>query len=132
MYNLIEYSSNYSEKTKSLWFYSKDEATDFNADIVNNNFRSFKYEAKLLENTEADGANGVLKNATIAVPLKYLRSNFWRSLEMPLINCKVELKLNWAKYFVLSAAGADNTNADSNNIIRIIIIIIKSPNNMFL
>ena len=34
MYNLIEYSSNYSETTRSLWFYSKDEVTNFNADIV--------------------------------------------------------------------------------------------------
>ena len=43
MYNLIEYSSNYSETTVSLWFYSKDELTDFNADVVNdNNFKSFK------------------------------------------------------------------------------------------
>ena len=75
------------------------------------------YKAKLLENTEADGANGILKNATIAVSLKTL-SNFWRSLEMPLINCKVELKLKCAKYCVLSAAGADNiNNFDSNNII---------------
>ena len=49
------------------------------------------YKSKLLENTEGDGANGILKIATIAVSLKYL-SNFWRSLEMPLINCKVELK----------------------------------------
>ena len=62
MYNLIEYSSNYSETTGSLWFYSKDEATDFNADIVNtNNFKSSIYKAKLLENTEADGVNGILK-----------------------------------------------------------------------
>ena len=36
MYNLKEYSSNYSEKTGSLWFYSKDEATNFNANIANN------------------------------------------------------------------------------------------------
>ena len=51
-----------------------------------------KYKAKLLGNTEPDRANGVLKNATIAVPLKYLR-NFWTSLEMALIDCKVELKV---------------------------------------
>ena len=53
--------------------------------------------AKLLGNTVAQAdntANGILKNATIAVPLKYI-SNFWRSLKMPLINCKVELKLKW-------------------------------------
>ena len=97
MYNLIEYSSNYSEKTGSLWFYSKNEANSFKADIANNNsFKSFKYKVKLLGNAEAqpnpNHANGILENSTIAVPLKYL-SNFWRSLEMPLINCKVALKL---------------------------------------
>ena len=47
MYNLIEYSSNYSGKTGSLWFYSKDETTNFNANIANtDNFKSFKYKAK--------------------------------------------------------------------------------------
>ena len=35
MYNVVEYSSNYSETTRSLWFYSKGEATDFNSDIAN-------------------------------------------------------------------------------------------------
>ena len=99
MYNLmIEYSSNYSETTGSLLFHSKDEATDFNNNIAStDNFKSFKYKAKLLWNTEAqadNAVNGILKNATIAVPLKYL-NNFWRLLEMPLINCKVELKLRW-------------------------------------
>ena len=47
MYNLIEYSSNYSKTTGSLRFHLKDEATDFNADIANSsNFRSFMYELK--------------------------------------------------------------------------------------
>ena len=52
------------------------------------------------------------------MPLKYL-SSFWRSLEKPLINFKVELKLKWTKYYVLSAAGADNINdnVNGNNII---------------
>ena len=74
-------------------------------------FEYFMYKAKLLENTEADGVNGNLKNATIAVPSKYL-SNFWRLLEMPLINCKVEVKLNWTNYCVLSAAGVNNVNGN--------------------
>ena len=56
------------------------------------------------------------KNATIAVLLKCF-SNFGRSLEMALINCKVELKLKWTRYCVLSAGGADNANANSNSII---------------
>ena len=47
---------------------------------------------KLFGNTETDGANGILENATIAVPLEYF-SNFWRSFKLPLINCKIELKL---------------------------------------
>ena len=51
MYILIEYSSNYSETAGSLWFYSKDEAIGFNADVANtNNFKSLMYKAKLLEN----------------------------------------------------------------------------------
>ena len=118
MYNLIEYSSNYSETTRNLWFYSKDEANDFNADIAKtNNFKSFLYKAKLLENIEADGINWILKNAKITVPLKCLR-NFWRLLEKSLINCKVELKFKWTKYCVLSAPAADNVNnRDSDNII---------------
>ena len=75
--------------------YSKDEATNFYADITNDDvFKSFKYKAKLLGNTigqpAPNNANGILENATINVPLKYL-SNFYRSLEMPLLNCKIEL-----------------------------------------
>ena len=72
----------------------------------------------MLKNTVADGANGILRNRKIAVPLKNL-SNFWRSLEISLINCKVELTLKWTKYCVLSAAGADNVNdnVNFNNII---------------
>ena len=118
MYNLIEYSSNYSETTGNLWFYSKDEATNFNADVANNNnnFKSFMHKAKLLENTEADGGNGILKNATIAVQSKYL-SNFLRSLEMLLINCKVKTTLKWTNYCVLSAAGAGNVSNMDDKII---------------
>ena len=88
MYNLIEYSSNHSETTGNLWFYSKHEAANFDADIVNDNN---KFKAKLLGNTAPqpapNAANWILKNATIHVSLKWL-SNFWRSLETSLINCK--------------------------------------------
>ena len=60
-----------------------------NADLAINNSQSFKYKATLLGKT-ADHNDGksFVKNAKIVVPLKYL-SNFWRSLEMPLMNCKV-------------------------------------------
>ena len=119
MDNLLEYSSYYTRTTGSLWIFSKDKATNFNADIVNGNtFKSFKCKAKLLGNTVADGANGILRNTAIAVSLKYL-INLGRSLEMPLIICKVELKLKWTNHYVLSAAVADNDDANSNIIFSI-------------
>ena len=77
-YNLFEHSSNYFDTTGSLWFSFKDETTSFNNDIASNDgFKSSKNKANLLGNTEANGANGVLRNTIVAVPLKYL-SNFWR------------------------------------------------------
>ena len=85
MYNLIEYSDNYSDSSGRLWHYKRDEIIS-NADVTNdNNALSYKYKANLIGNTENDGTKNGVK---IVVPLKYL-SNFWRSLEMPLINCKV-------------------------------------------
>ena len=80
MYNLIEYSSNYSETTGSWWFYSKDKTNNLNADIANyDNFKYFKYKVKLLGNIAAQlawhAANGILRNATIVAPWKY-SSNF--------------------------------------------------------
>ena len=120
MYNLIAYISNYSDITGSLWFCSKDEATDFNNDIENTNiFTFFMYKANLLGNTEADGANTILRNAAIAVPLKYL-SNFWQFLKMPLINCKDEVKHKWTRHCVLATNGNDNDGVNSNNIISTI------------
>ena len=124
IYNLIEYSSNYSKTTESLWFYTKDEATNFNADIANgNNFESFMYKAELLKSTVAEGNNEILKDATIAAPLKYL-SNFWRLLEVPLINCKVELNLKWTRYCALSSADADVNDNDGNIIFTIKIFLL--------
>ena len=64
------------------------------------NAPSFKHKVSLIGNTENDGTKNGVK---IAVPLKYL-SNFWRSLEIPLINCKVELSLKWYETCLLTAA----------------------------
>ena len=105
MYNLIEYSDNYSDTSGSLWQYKRDEIIN-NADVTNdNNAPSFKYKANLIGNTENNGTKNEVK---IAVPLKYL-SNFWRSLEMPLINCKVELSLTWDPNCVLSNLVGNST-----------------------
>ena len=69
MYNLLENSSDYSKTAGSLWFHSKGEATNFIAGD-NNNLKSF--EAKILENTAADGNNSISSNSTTTVPLKHL------------------------------------------------------------
>ena len=84
--NFLEYSLNYSNTTGNLWFYSKDEAPNFNSGIATTDaFKIFKYKGKLLGNTDVDWANKILRNTIIAIPLKY-PGNFWRSLEIPLIN----------------------------------------------
>ena len=71
-----------------------------------NNSQSFKYKASLLGKTADTVANTNIsvKYAKIVVPLKCL-SNFWRSLEMPLIDCKVYLELNWIEECILSNEG---------------------------
>ena len=99
MYNLIEYSDNYSDTSGSLWQFRRDEIVN-NADVSNDNASSFKYKANLIGNTENNGTKNGVK---IVVPLKYL-TNFWRSLEMPLINCKVELSSKWYERCLLTAA----------------------------
>ena len=70
MYNLIKID--YSETTESLWFYSKNKAANFNADIL---VAILVNLSSIRLNTEADENNETLKHATIAVPFKYL-SNF--------------------------------------------------------
>ena len=77
MYNLIEYSDNYSKTSGSLWQYCRDDPND---NIIQS--ESFKSKIKITGKTPA---NGNTKDVEILVPLKYL-SNFWRTLEMPLIN----------------------------------------------
>ena len=88
MYNLIEYSDNYSDTSGSLWQFKRDEVPANNADLTIDNSQSFKYKAALVGKTaDAVGdTNSSVKDAKIVVPLNHL-SNFWRSLEMPLINC---------------------------------------------
>ena len=99
MYNLIEYGNNYSDTSGSLWQFKRDELPADNVDLTINNSQSFKYEADAVNNT-----NSFVKEAKIVVPLKYL-SNIRRSLEMPLINYKVYLELNWIENCILSSAG---------------------------
>ena len=111
MYNLTEYSDNYAKTTGSLWQYCKDiparnnnnETTEF---TVGNITDSFTFKAKITDQTGDDGT----KDVEIMVPLKYL-SNFWRTLEMPLINCEVSLILTWSSTCALISTNVRNQNA---------------------
>ena len=84
MYNLTEYSDNYSKTSGGLWQYYKDDPND---NIENS--ESFKNKIRITGKTPN---NGNTKDVEIIVPLKYL-SNFWRTLEIPLIICEVNLYL---------------------------------------
>ena len=86
MYILIEYSDNYAKTSGSLWQYYRDEPNNNLADS-----ESFKSKIKITGKTPNDGNE---KDVEIMVPLNYL-SNFWRTLEMPLVNCEVSLILTW-------------------------------------
>ena len=111
LYNLIEYSDNYVKTTGSLRQYCKDiPARNNNNEITEftggNTTDSFNFKAKITGQTGDDRT----KVVEIMFPLKYL-SNFWRTLEMPLINCEVNLILTWSSTCVLISTNAQNQNA---------------------
>ena len=111
MYDLIEYSDNYAKTSGSLWEYCKDiPAIDNNNTIVDftesNLTDSFNFKVKVTGQTGDDGT----KNVEIMVPLKHL-SNFWRPLEMPLINFEIKLILTWSINCVISSTNVANQNA---------------------
>ena len=109
MYNLIEYSDNYSKTSGSLWQYCKDipavndagDSVDFNGANVTD---SFNFKTKITGQTDN---NGRIDNVEIMVPLKYL-SNFWRTLKMPLINCEFDLILAWPTECVVTYTDVAN------------------------
>ena len=107
MYNLIEYSDNYQDSSATLFQYKRDEPPEGDPipNLAVDNSSSFKYKVTLLGNPVLDGAIAK-RTVKVVVPLKYL-SNFFRSLEMSLINCKIKLNLTWKKECVLSTDAGD-------------------------
>ena len=114
MYNLTEYRDNYSKTSGSLWQYCKeipavddDDDDDDDRNIAAFNGAdatdSFNFKTKITGKTNDNGRIDV----EIKVPLKYL-SNFWRTLEIPLINCAIELILDWSANRVIIYINVDN------------------------
>ena len=111
MYNLIEYSDNYAKKSGSLWQYCKDiparDANNIIDEFTEGNITdTFTFKAKATGQIGNDGT----KDVEIIVPLKYL-SNFWRTLEMPLINCELNLILTWSSTCARVSTNIPNQSA---------------------
>ena len=105
MYNLIQHSDNYAKTSKRLWQYHKDIAND-NIAVS----ESFNFKARITGRTLADGNT---KNVETVVPLKYL-SDLWKTLEMYLINGKINLQLTWSANCVIISSKDVGTFAITN------------------
>ena len=120
MYNLIEYSDNYAKTSGSLWQYYRDEANDNLAYS-----ESFKSKIKI---TGKIPNNGNEKDVEIMVPLKYL-SNFWRTLETPLINCEVSLCLTWSPTCVSTNSTGQGKSKITNTNLYVPVVALSTKDN---
>ena len=120
MYNLIEYSDNHVKTTGSLWQYFRDEPDDNIEDS-----ESFKSKIKITGKTPDDDNE---KDVEIMVPLKYL-SNFWRTLEMPLINCEVNLILTWSSTCVITDSNGAGTFAITDTKLYVPVVTLSNQEN---
>ena len=120
MYNLIEYSDNYAKTTGGLWQYFRDEPNDNLA-----NSESFKFKVKITGKTPN---NDNETDVEIMVPLKYL-SNFWRTLEMPLINCEINLILTWSSTCVVTNSNGAGTFAITNTKLYVSVVTLSTQEN---
>ena len=119
MYNLLEYSKNYKRTTGSLWNYYRDEpsitigANNITHSILKS--ESCDYKASFMENGLTHD-NLTKNNAKVVVPLKHL-SNFGRHLDIPLINCEIEVILTWFKNFALIDKSTREANYGANPVV---------------
>ena len=120
MYNLIEYSDNYAKTSGSLLQYYRDEPNDNLTDS-----ESFKSKIKITGKTPN---NDNEKDVEIMVPLKYL-SNFWRTLEMPLINCEVNLILTWSSTCVIFNSTGAGTFAITDTKLYVPVVTLSTKEN---
>ena len=120
MYNLIKYSDNYSKTSGKSWQFYKD---DLNDNLANS--ESFKSKVKITEKTPN---NGNTKDIEIIVPLKYL-SSFWRTLEMPLINCEVNLILTLSKDCVITNSTGEGKFAITETKLYVPVVTLSTKDN---
>ena len=130
MYNLLEYSKNYRKTTRSFWNYYRDEPIN----PLSSNSESFKYKTSItgnaynvekeitnddgneVDNPKYDATKAGKSETEVVIALKRL-SNFWKSLNIPLINWEVELILTWSKNCVLADMTAKDAEGDNPAIV---------------
>ena len=120
MYNLIECSDNYSKTSRSLWQYYRDEPND---NLVDS--ESFKSKIKITRKTPDDDNE---KDVELMVLLKYL-SNFWRTFEMPLVNCEVNLILTWSSTCVITNSTGAGTFAITDTRLYVPVVTLSTQEN---
>ena len=120
LYNSIEYSDNYAKTSGSLWKYYRDEPNDNLADS-----ELFKPKTKITGKTPN---NHNEKDVEIMVPLEYL-SNFWRTLEIPLINCEVNLILTWSSTCVITNSTGARTFEITDTKLYVPVVILSAQDN---
>ena len=145
LYNTLEYSDNYADTTGSLYQYKGSEPRDPNGNLVNlsTTLSSFKYQSGLVQkqlttpnsenvpaNTDPNfnNAHKIWKNIKIVVPLKYI-SNFFRNLELPLINTKLYMELNWKKYSLLCNQNQNSIFQITKGELYIPVVTLNTENN---
>ena len=104
MYNLIEYSDNCLKTSGSLWKYCRNESFLKSVTTIIS-FATTTFKQKLTGQAAADA-----KKDVEIVALKYLY-NFWRNLEMTLINCEINLILTLSEKCVTSFGTVVNQSA---------------------
>ena len=127
---MIEYSDNYSDASRSLWQFKRDEIP---ANLGNNDNKSKSFQhivALVQKSVDGNHENRFVKNTNIVVLLKYL-SVFLRSLEIPLINCKSHLELNWIENCILSSTGDSAKIKITDAKIKVHIVTLTTKDNKF-
>ena len=140
---MLECSDNYADTTGSLYQYKRPEPRDNNGNVDNlgtvlSSFKSGLVQKQLATpnpenvpaNTDPNFANihRIWKNIKIAVPIKYI-SNFFRNLELPLINPKLYMELNWTKYSVLCNQNQNSIFQITKGELHIPVVTLNTENN---
>ena len=117
MYNLLEYSKSYSKTTESFWNCYGDEwniavgGANSNISYSIKDSKCFDYETSITEKLEASNTE---KEVEIVVPLKLL-SSFWRTLDIPLIYCEINLISTWSANIALRSKSTRDADPDANS-----------------